>query len=287
MKFKIIDLVQGSEEWHAFRRGKLGSSDAASIMGVSPWETPLQAWERISFDLKRPQTSAMKRGSDLEETARKWLNERLNANYQPAVIQSIDFPELIASLDGYQEVEGEAGIIEIKCAGEKDHLEAINGEVPAHYLPQIQHQLMVSGLDAMYYVSFDGKDGVIVPVKRDQKYIDKLFCEEMAFIQRLADFKPPEPIDRDWVEINDYEREIKLSRLKTMRSVRLGLDNEEKKLKKEILDGLEHPRCKVGDAKIQKITKLGLIEYGKIEALQGMDLEPYRKPPTEYWEIRV
>jgi len=38
MSFYLIDdLEQGSSEWHAWRKGVIGASDAPKIMGENPW----------------------------------------------------------------------------------------------------------------------------------------------------------------------------------------------------------------------------------------------------------
>ena len=287
--FKIVDLEQGSEAWHDFRKGKIGSSDAASIMGVSPWETPLQAFERMMFDTKKPVNAAMKRGSEMEKTARDWTNERSKTAYVPTVIQSLEFPDLIASLDGYFFDECH-WLLEIKCPGERDHLEAIRGHIPDHYKPQLEHQLMVAGVDSMYYLSYNEdfeEKGVTILYHGDARYRQELFSQEMAFISRLADFKPPEPIDRDWVEIVDSAASQKVARLKTIRTIQKDLELESKTIETELKTDLTHPRTKIGGAKIQKIVRRGAVDYSKIEFLQTLDLEPYRKQNTEYWEIRV
>jgi putative phage-type endonuclease len=285
VKFKLIDLKQGTPEWHEFRKDKIGASDAAAIMGLSPFETPLQCWERITFDKKKPKTVAMERGSNLEAKARKWVNTKLKVNFQPAVIQSIEYPERIASLDGFEEVNGVIFLLEIKCPGQQDHQDAVNGRVPPHYVPQLQHIMDVAGVDEMLYCSFDGEEGRVVLCYKDEDFCRKLFCEEMAFIARLNDFKPPEPIDRDWVEINDLEAQGKAHRYQEISSLIEELEIERDGLRKGFIKSVQHPRSKVGSLKIQKVVRKGTVDYDKIEVLRDLDLEPYRKAPIETWRI--
>ena len=38
---KFIPITQGSDEWLRFRRSHIGASDAVTIMGLSPWKSPL------------------------------------------------------------------------------------------------------------------------------------------------------------------------------------------------------------------------------------------------------
>ena len=65
---KLIDLVQRSTAWHEWRSEGLGASAAATIMGSSPWETPIQLWKRM-MGLEDPiaTTPAMQRGIDYED----------------------------------------------------------------------------------------------------------------------------------------------------------------------------------------------------------------------------
>ena len=47
---KIINLEQNSFEWEINRMSGIGSSDAPSIMGVSPYTTALQLWnDKVTF----------------------------------------------------------------------------------------------------------------------------------------------------------------------------------------------------------------------------------------------
>ena len=40
----IVQLVQGSEQWHAHRRGLRNASETSAVLGISPWMTPYQLW---------------------------------------------------------------------------------------------------------------------------------------------------------------------------------------------------------------------------------------------------
>lgn len=86
-------------------------------------------------------------------------------HYQP-------FDWMMASLDGI-DIDGQA-ILEIKCPGPSDHELAKAGKIPEKYIPQLQHQLAVTGLKLAYYFSFDGTDGVIVEIERDEIFIAKI-----------------------------------------------------------------------------------------------------------------
>lgn len=285
MCFKFIDLVQGTPEWHEFRQDKIGASMAPVIMGVSPFQTRLELWEEIQFGKKRPKTKAMERGTQMEPAALQWINEALGTNYQPITIQSLTVPERIASLDGHFEKDGLHFLLEIKCPNVQTHLEAVGGDIPAHYYPQLQHQMDVAGVEEIIYLSFDGEKGATIHCKRDKKYCQKLFVEEMRFLESLSNFTPPDPQDKDWMKISDPELSLKAERLRELNLLHEEIDREKEWIKEELQASVSHPRSKIGELKIQKIQKKGPIDYGKIDVLKGLNLEAFRKNPVSYWKF--
>lgn len=270
---------QGTIPWLQFRRGKISASMAPTIMNVSPYETKLQLFESIVQDIPKPKTDAMERGNRLEPKARAWVNETLGVSYYPAVAQSYAYPDFIASLDGLRfDDEGNPHILEIKLNGRQTHLECLRGAISEHHFAQMHHQMDLMGVNEMKYCSFDGEKGVILDVERDEQYCQRLFAEELRFLAALIDFKPPDAVGRDWIEINDPELLLSVSRLKEINEQISLLEERKENIRKELI--FDHPRIKIGNTKVQRIVRRGVIEYGRIEALQGLDLEPYRKPPT-------
>lgn len=285
MGFQIIDIEQRSPEWHEFRERKIGASDAAAILGVSPFETRLELWERLAFKKERKKTHAMQRGTELEPKALAWVNNKLKVNFEPKVIKSNEYPDIFASLDGFEMKGSMPFLLEIKCPGRQDHLEAVNGKVPDHFYPQVQHQMHVADVDEMVYCSFDGHKGAIVMVYRQKDYCKSLFREEMRFLARLINFDPPEPCDRDWFEITDSEAIKKAERRRELDLLIEELTLEKIQIEEDLKSNLDHPRCRIGNLRAQKILRKGCIDYDKIEELKGIDREKYRKNPTSYWKF--
>jgi putative phage-type endonuclease len=66
----IVNLVQGSTEWHEHRRNHRNASETPIVLGVSPWCTPYQLWQQ-KLGLAKPEVNgAMLRGTELEPAAR-------------------------------------------------------------------------------------------------------------------------------------------------------------------------------------------------------------------------
>jgi putative phage-type endonuclease len=287
-RYVIHHLEQGSQDWIYFRKGKIGASMAPVIMGVSPFQTKLQLWEEFIFDTEKPKTRAMTRGTELEEKARQWINKSLNREYKPVVLQSINNPEFIASLDGYYEDEdGKPQLLEIKCPGQEAHLLALEGKIPDYYYPQLQHQMDLAGVDEMLYVSFDGEDGKFIFCERDEHYCAELFAEELAFFASVISFRPPEPSDRDEVIINDPMAILEAEEYAILSAQLDEIEKRMSEVKQRLIAHTTNSRSKIGNLKIQKVIRRGLVDYSKIPQLREINLDLYRKPPTDSWRISI
>lgn len=287
MSYVIIDDdrgCQGSPPWLAFREGKIGASDAPSIMGFNPWETRLACWERYIFGKKKEKTAAMQRGNDLEQQARNRFNFIFDTKHVPVVAQSAFNPNFISSLDGW---DGET-ILEIKCPNRETHLKARRGEVPENYICQMQHQMMVMGCAKGWYCSFDGSEIATIPVERNDDFIRNLILTETAFLSSLIELRPPEANDKDWVTESDPERIVKAFRLKELILQSKKTEEEREAISKELQEGAKHPRMHIGDLKMQKIFGRGRIDYHKIlEDYRVENIEKYRTKSTETWRVNL
>jgi putative phage-type endonuclease len=287
-RYRIVDLVQGSQEWHDFRKGKIGASMAPVIMGVSPFQTRLQLWEEIIFGTERLPTRAMERGTLLEEKARAWLNAKpgLGGVYIPRVVQMIDHPQIISSLDGYYVNEGRIHAVEIKCPGMEAHLQALEGKIPDYYYPQLQHQMHVLGIDQMLYVSFDGENGVVIPCEIDVEYCNDLMVEEHRFLDAIENLVPPEACNKDWVKIYDPSLQRLANMYQDLSNSIEEMKDQMEEIKKELISNTSHPRSIIGSMKLQKVIRKGSIDYDRIfREHEDIDCDSYRKAPIESWRI--
>lgn len=184
-------------DWHEWRRKGIGASDAPIIMGVSPYTTPNQLWM-----VKTGRTGvaegnwATRRGSSMEPMARAHYELMHDIDMPAALLQHYELPWLRASMDGWNR-ERKIGL-EIKCAGRKNHALAAEGKIPEEYFPQLQHQLFVSGAECIQYFSFDGKDGVVVPVYPDLGYMIDYIVKARQFWHLVETDEEPELTAKDW-----------------------------------------------------------------------------------------
>ncbi len=179
---KIIPLKQKSSKWLAYRSTRIMASDAPIIMGMSPYKTSNQL---LNEKIKRFETVPnyyMQRGIDLEPIALREFERETGLVMFPCVAEH-DNEWMAASFDGMT-IDGDA-LVEIKCPGKKDHFGAMNGIIPKKYEAQLQHQMYVSGVQFIFYYSFDGGKGVIIEVKRDEDFIEVMIDKEREFWERL------------------------------------------------------------------------------------------------------
>jgi len=279
------ELCQGSAEWVEMRRKYIGASDAATIMGVSPWRTPLQLWNEKVNGIYQPVTKAMLRGTNMEKEALALYEEQTNQQYFQQVAFHSTEPFMMASLDGMS-IDGRFAV-EIKCPGEKTHALAVKGVVPEIYYPQLQHQMACSGLNCITYYSYNGVEGVAILVERDDMYIAEMIQKEREFWALVENKTPPETQLRDYVERDDHEWYMQSERLLEIEELLNELEREKETIKKyliKISDGISTRGCGVT---LTRSFRKGNVEYAKIPELKDIDLEQYRKPATEVWTLRL
>ena len=289
-----MELIQNTAEWLQVRKNHVGASDAPIIMGTSRfktpdgrYKTPLLLWQEklglVSFD----ETEAMAYGKRMEEPARQAYEKMTGVLVTPEVIFHKDVAYSMASLDGLSMEKDMA--VEIKNANAADHSVARQKRVPEHYLPQVQHQLdclrSIYGIDRMHYFSFHQGEGVVVDVRLDEDYIGQLREKEGAFWHCVEMFEEPELCDLDYRE-GDEEWQHTASKLWEIEE-RVREDSKLAKAMKDKLkmlsDGL-NSRC--GELMFTCSTRKGLVDYGRIPELSGVDLDKYRKSPVLAWSLK-
>jgi putative phage-type endonuclease len=278
---QLIDVAQGSKEWLALRKTKITSTDASVIMRANPWKTPIQLYnEKLSDALPMEPNERMKRGTDLEPIARDLFYLKTGIEMYPAVFVK---EWMMASLDGLSKCGN--FILEIKCPGEKDHAVALNGMIPRHYIAQLQHAMYVAGVQMAYYFSFDGIDGMIVEVKRDDDYINKMLIEERMFYECLMDRIPPKSNENEYIERDDALWESVAARWKAVTVKLKEIEIQEDELRKQLIFLSGESNTKGGGISLCQVERKGNVDYSKIPQLKGIDLEPYRKASSNSWRI--
>ena len=187
-------LHPDEDAWRQARKNSIGASDAAAVMGISPWKTEAQLWDEKAngktLDFNNADTVRGHRSENhiLElygiETGRKiFSGERImllskRNRFMSCTLDGIDFTD-----------EDNPIIIEVKSV-KFSHGEWSDEKIPDYYFTQLLHQLAVTGWnEAILLVRFTRNEGWesaserMYHVKREdvQDQIDKLVRKEDKF----------------------------------------------------------------------------------------------------------
>lgn len=102
MNYKVVQVVPDSDEWLQERRKSVGASEVAAVMGMSPWNTPLDVYKsKHGIDREFDPLLAWI-GHKSETTIADWVHEwsGVPVTLEPAFMaRSEQYPFLHASFD--------------------------------------------------------------------------------------------------------------------------------------------------------------------------------------------
>lgn len=260
-------------QWLAERKKGIGGSDAAAVLGLSKYSTPLTVWMEKTGRVEPEDISEKEPvywGRVLEDVVAAEFARRhpqLKVRRVNALLRSKEHPFMQASLDRMVTDEaGRKGVLEIKTCDARVKGDWEEG-VPDYYLPQPIHYLGVTRFE-FYWVAVlcGGNHYKDFSYERDQEDIDYLVEKEAAFWHMVEDDIMPQPTasyadsqalmgvypspEEEMVDALDEDfPEIK--RLQTLRKARDEADSQirelQNALKKRIGDhkGIQTPTFKV------------------------------------------
>ncbi len=279
-----LNYVQGSEEWHTFRNKHIGSSDAAvCVLGLHYETTPYMLYmQKMGKAEPKKTTSAMYNGKVNEEPARRCFEDQLGVSVFPTVRESRTTHFMAASLDGLDIDEKVA--VEIKCPVNENstyHQMALQGQVPEHHMPQLQHQISVLELERIYFFSYTQSSNAIVEVKRDETYIKNMIQKETIFWEHVDKKNPPPLTEKDYLYCDTNEwKEL------TDEWIQLDyLEDRKEQIRRRLIEIAGQKNTKGNGVTVSKTQRKGNVVYSEIPYLKTIDLDQYRSPPTEIWRI--
>lgn len=287
MKFNAI--LQNTPEWHAWRRQGIGGSDAPAITGESPYSTPLELYrEKIGEPIPADQDGSefiFAKGHQTESLIRKQFQDLTGVEMQPICLVHPGFDYLRASLDGF---DPKLGVLEAKLVGQAALAKARDGEIPAHHMTQIQHQLAVSESDIAQWFGHDGKkNGVLVEVRRDDERIKSLLDMEHEFWDRVRNRKAPALSPRDYLIPEDLAL---LTQLREAKEFAENAQAQYEAMKEKVVGTYKHDRIAGAGVKLYKVERQGSINYKSVPEMLNLDpeyLEKFRGKGSVSWTIRM
>jgi len=186
-------------EWLEARRQGIGGSDAAAVMGLSPYKSAYELWLEKRGELQEEDLSdneAVHFGTVLEDVVATEYARRTGRKVSRVncILQHPEHPYMLANLD--RRVVGERRILECKTA-DRFTLpmwgEAGTDQVPDHYHLQVTHYMAVTGAEvADLAVLIGGNEFRIYTIERDQELIDMVYDQEAEFWRMVQDGGPPD-----------------------------------------------------------------------------------------------
>lgn len=146
MLTKIPTLNMTHEEWLQRRKTGIGGSDAGAICGLNPYVSPMGVYlDKISTETTDLDNEAMRQGRDLEEyVARRFMEATgLKVRRSNMMYRNSRYPFMLADVDRF--IVGEDAGLECKTASAYNADKWKDGEIPAHYVLQCYHYMVVTG----------------------------------------------------------------------------------------------------------------------------------------------
>lgn len=179
----------------------LGSSDAAAVLGVSKWRTPLEIYLSKRRELpEMPDNPSLEWGRRLEPVVLAAFKERLpslNASLldfeaKPPMVRHTRYPWMIAHLDAYMPTKA---VVEAKTARTAEGWgEDGSDQAPVDYVVQAHHQMICTGLRLAYLpVLIGGSDFRVIELAQDDELSGMIIDAENDMWQRINNANPPAP----------------------------------------------------------------------------------------------
>lgn len=181
------------------RKHTIGASDAAAVLGIDPWRTPLEVYlEKVGIT-EKPDTqfgTPMYWGNMLEDVVAKAYEDYTGIKVRQScgTLRHKVHEFIVCHLD--RKVSGKRKILECKTAFSRDKWgEPGTDEVPLNYLVQVQHQMAVTGYDeADIAVLIGGSEFRCYTIARDEDIINRIIEVENKFWHdHVISEVPPEP----------------------------------------------------------------------------------------------
>lgn len=195
-----VIVCRNRAEWQEARRDGLGASDAAAMLGISPWKTNVQLWEE-KCGLTVPEdigdNPAVKYGNDAEPLLRQFFlldHPEYGQSFTPfKIIRHGEYPFISCTPDGelLESATNRRGGLEIKTteilsAGGWNHWK---GRIPDNYYAQVCHQMLATGwefVELLVQIKYTTQTGEDRKETRHYK-IERTDClEDIALVKREA-----------------------------------------------------------------------------------------------------
>jgi putative phage-type endonuclease len=204
LPYEIVCSSADERAWLEARKGGLGATDMAVVLGENPWRSQLELFAEKTGAVEAADLSdveAVEWGKRLEPVIVDAFGARTKRKVRPAghLLRSVAYPWALATLDAWNLPTNDGAEIplEIKTTGAHKAEEWSEGP-PEHYRIQIHHQMLVTNAErATIACLLGGQRLVWCDVDRDEVLIRKIIFQGAIFWERVLQRQAPEPDGSD------------------------------------------------------------------------------------------
>lgn len=280
---RTLELLQGSDEWHAARATRNCASEAPVMMGVGKNTTRNELLRmKATGDSKEfsdwAQRNLLDKGHVVEASARVIFEEILDEELYPTTAVD-DTDQFLASFDGVT-MGGEIGF-EHKLWNEALAQSVGMGVVPESHVWQLEQQILIGGLQKVVFVVSDGTRDKMVwcDYKSERPRRKALLAGWKQFDEDLANYehvdKVAEPVGAVVpvlptldIQLVGEVRTSNLVAYKTQAIAFLENINRDLNTDQDFADAdLVVKACKRGEDEIKNVKKRAIGQTASIEEL--------------------
>lgn len=194
---KTHNFKQGDKDWHDFRSTHYGASEAAAMLGISPYMSRTELLQLKATGKAQEHSEYTKKilqnGHDAEASARTLLEEDMGDDFYPVTCSK---DKLSASVDGLT-MDGSTAF-EHKLLNNGLFESVLSQQVPDHYMAQCQQIIMVTGAERVIFMCSDGtrEKRASVEVIKDQSWFDRIESGWKQFEKDLANYEHKEHVEK-------------------------------------------------------------------------------------------
>lgn len=197
---RIIQLTQGTPEWHRHRATHFNASDAPAMMGQSPYTPRGELLKRIATGITPEVDQNLQRifdkGHELEAKARPVVEKMIGRELYPLVgavedlsasFDGITIDELLAWEHKTLNNSIRQAFEQAQAAGEPDKAAEY---LPAVYRIQMEHQLIVSGAEKVLFTASNDLEMMSAEYVSDPALREKIKSGWAQFKVDLSNWTP-------------------------------------------------------------------------------------------------
>ena len=280
-------------DWLEHRKAGIGGSDAAAILGISPWSSALTVYmDKLGLSNEQPENEAIWLGLVLEDAVAERFEDETGMIVQRrnAIFQHPEHNFMLANIDRW--IVGKNAGLEIKTTSMMNKTDFEDGVIPPNYYCQCLHYMAVTGADEWYLaVLVIGKALHILHVERKESEIEALIQAEKDFWENhiIARIPPPPdgseaageilkgmyPRATDLSLVPIYGKEDKIQTILDLKEQIKALEKQQDKLEQEIQSEIgQHDGAEAN----------GFRVYWKNQSRTGVDSKKLKEAYPEVYQ---